>query len=620
MDTKIELQQIKIPDIKKHEIATKLSQGVTFKRILDDVRENIGNSLKREDLITRSDLHNIKQKYNLNLKDGQFHKSDATSVDIWVEQMKKEENNCVSSLNRHVNSKKHKTNSLIKNAEIKITAFLAEHNISFNTMDHFSDLIKTCFPDSKIAKNIHLKRTKTTAIMKNVIGKCHKEYLTQCLREIKFSVLTDESTDISCTKQSCVVIRYFNKDVGKIVNHLFELSCVFEPNDHNHNKTFEGVTGENLFDSVLRAFNDYDIPFNNLIGFGSDGCNTCICHSLHLCATEACKSLPQRCEELTCSIYSFFSMSSKRNAQFDRILSERLLIVDSIYKSLNDPLIKLIFLFMDYILPKFTSLNSFFQSSNVVITQLHDKMVLTYKEILLLYMNPSYIKTTPLNDINPEKSDKFYQNLLGNQNYARNAKQFSCLQIKKKYKFGDPVMPAIKIMDPKTAISIKTRNEYSSLFNLINLVPRISLGNNELIQLIDNEWRNLPHFDIPQDIKNHLDEPDVFWYKLSELKIMNNEFPFKNFSNFALSVLCLPHSNTDCKSIFSKVNLIKVKTRSRSVTDTIQGCLFASQQMKINSTNCIDFNPSQKMIDMMVFKNLYEKEINREDEFDFDSD
>lgn len=91
----------------------------------------------------------------------------------------------------------------------------------------------------------------------------------------------------------------------------------------------------------------------------------------------------------------------------DRILTERLLIVDNIYKSLNDPLIKLIFLFMDCILPKFTSLNSFFQSSNVVITQLHDKIVLTYKEIVLLYMNPNYIKTTPINDINPEKSDKF---------------------------------------------------------------------------------------------------------------------------------------------------------------------------------------------------------------------
>lgn len=175
-------------------------------------------------------------------------------------------------------------------------------------------------------------------------------------------------------------------------------------------------------------------------------------------------------------------------------------------------------------------------------------------------------------------------------------------------------------MDPKTAISIKTRDEYSSLFNLINLLPRISLGNNELIQLIDDEWRNLPHFDIPQDIQSHLDEPDVFWYKLSELVLMNNEFPFKNLSNFALGVLCLPHSNADCERIFSKVNLIKVKTRNRLVTDTIQGCLFASQEMKIKSSNCIDFNPSKKMIDIMVSKNLYEKEINREDEFDFESD
>lgn len=58
---------------------------------------------------------------------------------------------------------------------------------------------------------------------------------------------------------------------------------------------------------------------------------------------------------------------------------------------------------MDCILLKFISLNSFFQSSNVVITQLRDKIVLTYyKEILLLYNNDNNI-----NDINPEKSDKF---------------------------------------------------------------------------------------------------------------------------------------------------------------------------------------------------------------------
>lgn len=56
---------------------------------------------------------------------------------------------------------------------------------------------------------------------------------------------------------------------------------------------------------------------------------------------------------------------------------------------------------MDYILPKF------FQSSDVIITRLHNKMVLTYKEILLLNMNPNYIQITPIKDINPEISDQF---------------------------------------------------------------------------------------------------------------------------------------------------------------------------------------------------------------------
>lgn len=91
-----QLQHIKLPIEKKQEIATNLSQGVTFERVLDNFRENIGVSLKREDLITRADLHNIKHKYNLILKDGQFHNNDATSVDIWVERMKQEgENNPV---------------------------------------------------------------------------------------------------------------------------------------------------------------------------------------------------------------------------------------------------------------------------------------------------------------------------------------------------------------------------------------------------------------------------------------------------------------------------------------------------------------------------------------------
>lgn len=107
----------------------------------------------------------------------------------------------MASLNRHLHSKKHSlsSNSLskipslmesffpkftplkqkIKSAEIKQTAFIAEHNIPFLAMDHLSELIKSLDPESEVLKNIQLKRTKTTSIMKNVIGRTHKEYFIQ---------------------------------------------------------------------------------------------------------------------------------------------------------------------------------------------------------------------------------------------------------------------------------------------------------------------------------------------------------------------------------------------------------------------------------------------------------
>lgn len=58
----------------------------------------------------------------------------------------------------------------VKEAEIKLSALVAEHNLSFLLMNDLSEVLKECFPDSKIAENIKLKRNKCTEIVKNVIG------------------------------------------------------------------------------------------------------------------------------------------------------------------------------------------------------------------------------------------------------------------------------------------------------------------------------------------------------------------------------------------------------------------------------------------------------------------
>lgn len=61
-----------------------------------------------------------------------------------------------------------------KTAEIKIAAYGAEHKIAYRGLDHLSDLLKSCFPDSKIAERMTIKRTKGTAIVRNAVGEVEK--------------------------------------------------------------------------------------------------------------------------------------------------------------------------------------------------------------------------------------------------------------------------------------------------------------------------------------------------------------------------------------------------------------------------------------------------------------
>jgi len=53
-------------------------------------------------------------------------------------------------------------------AETLMVYFLIEHNLPLVTSDHFSDLMKKMFPDSKIARQFSCRRTKCTAIARTL--------------------------------------------------------------------------------------------------------------------------------------------------------------------------------------------------------------------------------------------------------------------------------------------------------------------------------------------------------------------------------------------------------------------------------------------------------------------
>ena len=90
---KTALGHLRLQQSDKTAIAAQLAQGVNFQRILDNIRDNLGRDFKRIHLLTRKDITNIERTYGL--QGAQRHKDDATSVRLWVEEMKKSQDNPV---------------------------------------------------------------------------------------------------------------------------------------------------------------------------------------------------------------------------------------------------------------------------------------------------------------------------------------------------------------------------------------------------------------------------------------------------------------------------------------------------------------------------------------------
>ena len=64
-------------------------------------------------------------------------------------------------------------------------------------------LLKCGAKDSNIIKDVKLGHKKCSAIVRNIIAKVKTEELAEILRDTPFSILIDESTDIS-DKKKCL--------------------------------------------------------------------------------------------------------------------------------------------------------------------------------------------------------------------------------------------------------------------------------------------------------------------------------------------------------------------------------------------------------------------------------
>ena len=213
-------------------------------------------------------------------------------------------------------------------AEIKLSGFFVEHHVPFAQADHLVKVLKEIFPDSKIAQNIKMGKTKTSYIV-NEIAREEKFELAKILQSQKFSVIIDETTDISISQILGIVVRYLDYKRSQVVDAMLDTVEI------------ENGTGAGLYEKVKEVLSSKNIPISNIIGLGCDNCATmmggsngfkahmlkdlpslfvlgCICHSFALCANHAAERLPSWLETFLKDITSYFCRSSKRRHEFEQ--------------------------------------------------------------------------------------------------------------------------------------------------------------------------------------------------------------------------------------------------------------------------------------------------------------
>lgn len=329
-------------------------------------------------------------------------------------------------------------------------------------MDHLPKLIEKICPDSKIAKEIKCARTKTQAIVENIIGKESFKQLCSDLKEKKFSLIIDESTDLSTTKHMCLVVRYLKDNrIRDSFLTLIEVSA---------------ATASVLYEHIVNFFNEHEIPYKeNMIGFAADGANVmmgannsvmvllkrdiphlfvmkCICHSYHLVASYACEKLPRFVEDFVRDLYNYFSSSPKRvaaykdfqtfcNVKMHRLLhpsqtrwlsvhaavkrvleqysalrlffidatqNNDLLAAENILQKMNDPVTRLFLQFLDFALQLFNNLNREMQAEQPRIHVLYAEITKTVRTLFDCFLKREYILSTSIENIDFENPREIF--------------------------------------------------------------------------------------------------------------------------------------------------------------------------------------------------------------------
>lgn len=114
-------------------------------------------------------------------------------------------------------------NNSMKKKETIWATYIAFHT-SISSVDHSGKVLntvnKTSASTSTNNETYHIHRTKCSAIIREVIAPSFMKMLIKDIGTSLFSIIVDESTDVSTHKLLCVCIKYYSNTKNDIITQF----------------------------------------------------------------------------------------------------------------------------------------------------------------------------------------------------------------------------------------------------------------------------------------------------------------------------------------------------------------------------------------------------------------
>jgi hypothetical protein len=192
--------------------------------------------------------------------------------------------------------------------EVKICAFIAEHNLPLSISDSIVTFLCSMFPNDDPLKKVKLGKQKATNVIRQVLGFDYLQDMVTLLRSNVFSIIIGEATDKSTQKQLAIVAVLFNVEKFELE---YWLVAMVETEDGS---------ADGIYSKIKETFSGINIPISNIIGYSSDTTNVmfgenhsvsqllksevgyvqvvkCLCNLIHLVASKAALKLPKSVED-----------------------------------------------------------------------------------------------------------------------------------------------------------------------------------------------------------------------------------------------------------------------------------------------------------------------------------